>query len=148
MILKPYYINRMFYDCQLKDYNCCENDVLRVSLMKYDSSPSSRYIFSKQMIESRKEDIKDALSQLSENFQKDKGYTFIDMKYVENGKWWGNTEIAEKLMAMGIAAGFIRYSFCLGFWDFLPDKRPYLIFNLDEPFTNNSEFYDAQNDYQ
>lgn len=118
MILKPYYINRLFYDCQLKKDNCCEDDILKVNLMKYDNSPKSRYIFSKRMIESRKEDIKDALSQLSENFQKDKGYTFIDMKYAENGKWWGNTEIAEKTYGNGYCSRIYTIFVLFGFLGF------------------------------
>ena len=68
------------------------------------------FVFDKRKIEEHREEIKEYLSQLPDEFFEETGSCFIQMPFDKGGNQWGEQIHAEMLMALGRAAGYIWYT--------------------------------------
>ena len=90
---------------------------------KYDGTPPQELwakgggivrnlVFDKRKIEEHKNEIKELLLQLPDEFmdKEKQGISFIKMPFKKDGTQWGEQTHAELLMALGKAAGMVWYT--------------------------------------
>ena len=82
-------------------------------------------------IREHKQEIYEMLSQLPDEFHEDKGggYSFLMACQNNKGEQWTGFHIyMEKLMMLGIAAGYVKYCLPREMWQALPGSVPYFTF--------------------
>lgn len=105
--LKANNVLALFYQCMFSDEDL-KNGEPSEELQADGGGIVRHVIFDKRKIEKHKEDIKGMLSELPESFFDQKnGDSFVNMPFDKNGRQWGEQIDAERLMQLGIAAGFI-----------------------------------------
>lgn len=88
------------------------------------------FCFKKNKIEQNCEDIKELLKQLPEQFWKDGGWSFLKVPFDKNDNQWGEQRDAEMLMALGMAAGYVKHLLQKEFWFALPGGGPYFVISF------------------
>lgn len=83
-----------------------------------------------------REDIKDMLKQLPDEFHKGKGngWSFLNMCVRKDGVQWADVHITmDKLLCLGIAIDAVTY--CIpnrDLWSVFPGNMPYICVNVEE----------------
>jgi hypothetical protein len=77
----------------------------------------------------KRADILDMLSQLPIEFQKSGGggYTFLNACLTANGDQWGDQQVADQLLVMGIASRYAAILLPRELWSSLPGGVPYFV---------------------
>jgi hypothetical protein len=58
------------------------------------------------------------------------GFTFLGANETRDGELWGEHEDVERLVCLGIAAGFVSYCAERKFWAALPGGMPYFVVDI------------------
>ena len=85
--------------------------------------------YNKTSLEKHKDDIKNMLNQLPDNFKKSAGggWSFLNMcMRKDDYQWTGLHRTMEKLMTMGIATKQVEYLLPSNMWGILPAGMPYI----------------------
>lgn len=87
--------------------------------------------FSKEKIETHKEEIRQLLSDMPDEFQAGKGggMSFLNLCMDKYGEQWAEHSTMEELIALGEAAGMASYPLPREMWSILPGGVPYVAFN-------------------
>lgn len=90
-----------------------------------------KFGFSKEKIESHKEDIRVLLNEMPKEFHKDTGggMSFLQLCVDKTGQQWGEHPSMEALVALGIAARMASYPLPRDMWSMLPGGVPYVTFD-------------------
>jgi len=93
----------------------------------------STFAFVREKIEKHKEDIRSMLSELPENFRKDKGggWTFLNACNRADGvQWTGFHRDMEALFCVGIAADLVEWTAPREMWEVMPGGVPYVAIKI------------------
>lgn len=88
--------------------------------------------FKKDRLDKHREEVKELLSQLSDDFFHNKGggMSFLKLPFLKNGDQWGEHVSAQELMLLGIAFKFMQCA-PRKMWNLFPGGVPYIVVNLD-----------------
>lgn len=115
------------------------NDVFADCVFKTRPEPGTKYIhvvgivsnmaFDPKKIEQYSLTIKMMLNELNDNFREDVGggWSFLQMAYTKSEEHWAEHPTMEKLMMLGIAAGYMKYILPRALWKSLASGVPYLV---------------------
>lgn len=90
----------------------------------------NRSIIDTNKLEPYRDEIKEMLLQMNEGFAS--GWTFMQMPFDKDGNQWGEQSNAEQLVILGLALGYVRYTFPEGVWETLPGGVPYITIIFDK----------------
>lgn len=92
------------------------------------------FAFNPDKIAKHKEEIKSILSELDDSFMigKGGGMSFLNMCMDKHGIQWGEHMHVDQLIALGIAAGFVKYCMPRDMWRMFPGGMPYVQVDLGE----------------
>lgn len=120
-------VRKVFLDCFLPEKYTDDTKVIPVSAV------TGQFGFDPEKIEKYAADIQQMISQLSSNFDKvNQGYTFMNLPFKgENNEQWGEQIDGDRLMALGLASGWMKLTFeDRKMWKTLPGAVPY-VYRLD-----------------
>lgn len=92
----------------------------------------NNFAFSTSKLKERKQDVIEILAEMHPNFRRDigGGWTFLNLPMDKNDHHWCEQPTAEKLVALGIGLGLVKYSFPRELWNNLPGGVPYIVIDL------------------
>lgn len=134
MKLTPENVQSILFDClftneEVKDLAPGETppDMLTVEGI------TATFGLNKDRLDKHKEEIKEFLSQIPDEFVQDKGggMSFLQLPFLKDGTQWGEHKSAHELMLLGIASKFMNYCAPRELWESLPGGVPYLMINLE-----------------
>lgn len=76
-------------------------------------------------LEEHRGDIESMLSQLSDDFTKQGGMSFLNACITKDGEHWGEHPTVDQLVCLGLAIGKVEYCFPRESWNILPGGMPY-----------------------
>lgn len=90
--------------------------------------------FHPDRLETHREEVRDWLSQLDDNFMKDKGggWSFTQVPFTKSGEQWGEQRDAQNLLVLGEGLGLVKNQMPREIWEALPGGMPYYSINLEE----------------
>lgn len=93
----------------------------------------SKFGFHKARLESHREEVREALAQLSDQFHRGRGdgWSFLNACMDKDGNQWGEHRNVEQLVCLGIALGLVEYCLPKEMWSVLPGGMPYFAVNLN-----------------
>jgi hypothetical protein len=88
--------------------------------------------FHKERLESHREEIRELLAELPENFMAEKGggWSFLNACNDKDGHQWGEHRNMEELFMLGMGLGVVKYILPRKMWAFLPGAMPYVSVHL------------------
>lgn len=116
-------VKEIFLDCFLPENYTDDTKVIPVSTV------TGQFGFDPEKIEKHAADIQQMLSQLSSKFDEvNQGYTFMRLPFKgENDEQWGEQIDGDRLMALGLASGWMKLTFeNREMWKVLPGSVPYV----------------------
>lgn len=113
-------VEKILSDC------LCENDD-DMSQAKKISVITATFSFVPEKLEEHKEDIKQLLDQLPDNFKLNEGggWSFLNAVKRNDGVQWAEHRDVEMLLALGIATDQAEFLMTSQFWPSLPGGMPY-----------------------
>jgi len=122
MKLEAKKVSEIFLDClpETEDVNIDELIVIEGIVAKFGFVP--------EKIKKHKEEIIVLLSELPEEFRKEKGggWSFLNACVDKEGKQWtGEHQIMEQLFCLGMAIGKVKSIFPREVWSAMPGDMPY-----------------------
>ncbi len=121
-------VGRVFSKCMYKNPPESAEEIPTGSIIA--EGIRGRFVFDPKIVESNKKDIKDMLSQLTD--QMSVVVSFLNLPVTSKGEQWGEQFDAEKLMVLGIAAGYIKYVLPAEQWKSFPGGMPMLILSFNK----------------
>ena len=121
--LTPDNVNSIFDECK------CIPDKLGSRAFE---GVMNTHVYDTDKISENREQIKSLLMQLPDDFMKSKGggWSFLNMCVRKDGlQWTGFHAIVEKLMTLGMAAGYVYFLLPKNLWHILPGQMPYIVIN-------------------
>lgn len=118
-------IDEMLKDCMYEEGytidNLPDDAVFVEGIMK-------NFALHPERLKSHKEEVKEMLMELSDDFKKSKGggTSFLNMCMDKHGSQWGEHINVEQLIVLGIGLNMISYSMPKSMWSILPGGMPYL----------------------
>lgn len=122
------HVKEIFLDCFLPENYTDDTKVIIVSTV------TGLFGFDPEKIEKHAADIHQMISQLSSKFDEvNQGYTFMCLPFKgENGEPWGEQIDGNRLMALGLASGWMKLTVeDRKKWNILPGAVPY-VYRLNE----------------
>ena len=126
-------INNVFRNClynpeELPSDKSCPNDAILVEGIR------CTFAFHPERIKKHKEEIREFLNKMPEEFHKDTGggWTFLNLCNDINGNQWGSQLSVEQLVTLGIAVGMASYCAPKELWSALPGGVPYIVFDTKD----------------
>lgn len=116
-------VKEIFLDCFLPENYTDDTKVIPVSTV------TGQFGFDPEKIEKHATDIRQMISQLSSKFDEvNQGYTFMCLPFKgENDEQWGEQIDGDRLMALGLASGWMKFTFeNREMWKVLPGSVPYV----------------------
>ena len=125
-------VRELFIGCMYKEEIKSEEEIPHGSIVV--EGIRNTVVFDPKMVKSNKEDIKDLLGQISEDFSSKEagGTSFMNLPMTKDGIQWGEHMNAEQLMLLGIASGYMTYLVPPDGWKMLPGGMPYLVVSFEE----------------
>lgn len=118
-------ITDIFLDCLFKQDEIV-NDKPTIDPIYATGIVIDKFGFNPERIKLYNEDIKKAVDQLHETF--DKGWSFLNIGLLKDGTIWTTShQCMEQLLVLGIATGFLKYTLPKKSWRILPGGVPYVI---------------------
>ena len=135
MYLSAKNVKKVFLGCMYKRGISDTEDIPNGSIVV--EGINSNVVFDPEMVNANKEDIRDFISQIMDDFSsvKDKGSSFINLPFNKDKKRWGDDVDAEQLMILCIAAGYMKYLTPSSEWINHPGGKPVLFVSIDEDNT-------------
>lgn len=90
-------------------------------------------------LDTYREEIKKMLLELNPDFSQ--GWTFVQLPFDRNGNQWGEQHNAEELMVLGMALGYISFTFPNDIWKGLPGRMPYVTIMFDKLVSIGKDIY-------
>lgn len=91
--------------------------------------PVHNFGFKRQRVDEKKQEIAEMLACLPLQFKH--GYSFLQATVTREGVQWADLHLTiEKLVALGIAAGLVEFTFPKDMWKHLPGGMPYFTVNI------------------
>ena len=132
-------VSKLYIKCMYKEEIKSEQDIPHGSIIVEGIKNTG--VFDPKNVEANKEDIKDLLTQIHEDFasKESGGTSFLNLPVSENGGTWGEHMNAEQLMLIGIASGYMRYLVPPDGWAILPGGMPYLVVSFEDKVEADGE---------
>lgn len=123
-------VEAVLIDCLFKEGEDTSNPVIAEGIIR-------GFGFHHQRLESHRNDIKEMLSELPDEFHTDKGggWSFLNACMTRDGVHWGEHMNIEQLLVLGIATGQAKTLMPRDMWKAFPGGMPYFSVNLQEPTT-------------
>jgi len=121
------HVKEIFLDCFLPEKYTNDSKVIPVNTV------TGNFGFDPEKIKKHAADIQQMISQLSSKFDEvNEGYTFMSLPFKgENNEQWGEQIDGDRLMALGLASGWMKLSIEDKYlWQALPGGVPY-VYRLD-----------------
>lgn len=85
-------------------------------------------------LESHRDEVKELLAELPDNFQEDKGggWSFLNACMTKDGEQWGEHIDMEALFCLGIGLGLAKWQM-LAMKEVMPGGMPYVVVLNDQP---------------
>jgi len=79
-------------------------------------------------LESHREEVRVMLMELPDQFKKSNGggWSFLNACMTKNDEQWGGHEDMERLFALGIGLGLVKFALPKDMWNVLPGGMPYI----------------------
>ena len=140
-------VSKVFFGCMYKEEIKDVQDIPHGSIVV--EGIKSTVVFDPAKVKSNREDIKDLLTQIHDDFSSKEagGTSFMNLPANKDGGTWGEQMNAEQLMLIGIAAGYMRYLVPPDGWKILPGGMPYLIVSLEEKAEADVSEIDREEEY-
>ncbi len=124
-------VSKVFFGCMYDEKLVASGDVPTGAIVV--EGIRSTIVFDPAKVKLNKVDIKDLLTQISDDFSSKEagGASFLNLPTRKDGELWGEQMNAEQLMLLGMASGYMRYLIPTDGWPSLPGGMPYLIVSLD-----------------
>lgn len=90
--------------------------------------------FDPEKLKGNKETIRALLNELPDEFRVNLGggMSFLQMCMTKDGTHWGEHHNMEKLVLLGMAAGYMQECLPRAMWHVLPGGMPYYVVNISE----------------
>lgn len=113
-------VDTVFMDCLFEDGEDTSNPAIAEGVI-------NKFGFHKDRLESHKEEIKEMLQCLPDEFHREKGggWTFLNACMDRDDIQWGEHQSIEKLLVLGIATGQAKIQMPREMWSILPGGMPY-----------------------
>lgn len=117
-------VSRIFLDCLFNDGEDTSNHV-KAEAVKLNVG------FHPGRLESHKEEIKEILNELPDQFKKDSGggWTFLNACVRSDDEQWGDQSSVDQLVALGLATGQVAFLMERPLWPSFPGGMPYFVVN-------------------
>lgn len=91
--------------------------------------------FHPQRLTAHRADIAAMLAELPEQFhaKTGSGWSFLNACVTKTGEQWGEHQVMQSLLVLGLASGFISYVMPREMWRLFPGGMPYFVVDLDAP---------------
>lgn len=127
-------VRNIFLDCLFTD-----DEIKSINLKSEELPPDAVLVsgvtvkvgFKKARVDKHQEDIKELLTQLSDDFFQDKGggMSFLKLPFLKDGEQWGEHTSAQELLLLGLASKFMRCA-PREMWNLFPGGVPYIVIDL------------------
>lgn len=129
-------IEKIFADCFFKQEELPENptkDNMPEGAITVEGTRGT-LVFHGERTESHREEVKELLSQLDDNFMKEKGggWSFLQMPFNKNGEQYGEQMTADMLYCVAAALGYAKFALPREMWLALPGSMPYIEIDLSD----------------
>jgi len=116
-------VTEIFNDCLFKEGESTDNFVQAEGI-------TNMVGFHPERLEGHREDIKDMLSDLPDDFKVSKGggMSFLNACDTKDGKQWtGYHQVMEQLFLLGLVIGEVKYLAPRELWEVFPGGMPYYV---------------------
>lgn len=113
-------VDKVFRECLFEDGEDTTNHVKACGVR-------TNVGFHPGRLEERKPDIVSMLGQLSDDFTKNGGMSFLNACITKEGEHWGEHPTVDQLLCLGLAIDKIEYCFPRENWNVLPGGMPYFL---------------------
>lgn len=128
--VRSIFLDCLFTDDEIKDLNLKSEELPPNAVLV--SGVTVQVGLHKTRLDKHQEDIKELLSQLSDDFFQDKGggMSFLKLPFLKDGEQWGEHTSAQELLLLGLASKFMR---CppREMWNLFPGGTPYIVIDLN-----------------
>lgn len=126
MINNSEIVNTIFERCLLIGTKIEESDQIIIDCIV------QKFVLSKSEIQNNKDEIVRILNCMHDNFKLGSGggWSFLRLPFDKYDRHWCEHPTAEKLCALGIALGIVKFQFPRDLWESLPGGVPYLVIDL------------------
>lgn len=125
-------VRELLVACLYTDEECAELEEGQVpdNALKVEGIVNN-FAFHPERVEQRKEEIRDLLNEMPDEFHVDKGggMSFLKMCNDKHGEHWAEHRTMGELIALGAAADMAKYCLPRELWSSLPGGVPYVVFN-------------------
>ena len=113
-------VNAVFMDCLFRDGEDTSNPAVGEGVLH-------KFGFHRERLEAHRDEIKQMLNCLPDNFQASKGggWSFLNACMTKDGEQWGEHRSIEQLLALGLASGQATMLMPREMWKVLPGGMPY-----------------------
>lgn len=120
--LTSYNVETIFKDCLFKEGENTAKVVVVEGVI-------SKFGFHPERLNAHKDEIKQLLQQLPDNFRKDKGggWSFLQACVTKNDHQWGEHRNIEQLLVLGIATDQAKICLPREMWSIFPGGMPYFM---------------------
>ena len=113
-------VETVLVDCLFKDGEDTSKAVIGVGVVNH-------FGFHPERLEFHRQDIKEMLECLPDEFRADKGggWSFLNGCMTREGEQWGEQMAVDKLMILGLATKQVSFMLPREMWNILPGSVPY-----------------------